>query len=275
MNEKTGILEHKFQVSDILNKCSIKVAEVVSIVTYLDHSTEAYNPEEFTPLLMDTLPTIVKHPEYGNIIPKKIARNWIYTSAIVDIVSGIQESLISTYQCIKFQEFADYTRITPGLQRTDVENKLNAIVKKSKKLHLPKLIEEIEKHISIGFPHKKELISINAVRNCIIHNEAIVTEKNINAPHSNTLNLFYKDPVTYLMVDNKRVRLCEEMKRKPIVTQAIELELQNKCIEYRLQQKLNFDANMFNGIVFTCKQIVDILFEYSTQGKEITINEDK
>ena len=57
-----------------------------------------------------------------------------------------------------------------------LQGELDAISLRAHKLHFPALIEDIEKMLAAALPLKEEILSINQVRNCLVHKNAIVAE---------------------------------------------------------------------------------------------------
>ncbi|HCB51430.1 TPA: hypothetical protein DEP21_02535 [Patescibacteria group bacterium] len=79
------------------------------------------------------------------------------------------------------------------IKEINTEDDLNQYTSKIRKevseLHIPIMIKRIENHLVNPLVYKKQILSINKGRNCLVHRNGIVSEKDINNKEEDVLKI--------------------------------------------------------------------------------------
>ena len=144
---------------------------------------------------------------------------------------------------------------------------------KSSEMFFKRLITEIEQKSGIELQHKDEILSINQIRNCLIHANGKVSEKHINNNLENTLQLSYYDLIAIIEKDGNLIEMNLEHRNIGYQSENINLELRKRNVNFKIGEEIVLDQDIFNGVVYTCSifviQLLNILEELG--GKEKVI----
>lgn len=113
--------------------------------------------------------------EYSKSI--EIFNNWIILKGFEDIVSALNELLVSINYIIEFNKRIKDIKI--GELIKDFHQLAWQDYDKISKPHFPELIKRVENYLG-KLECKKELFSINKARNCLVHRKGIVDINDFN-----------------------------------------------------------------------------------------------
>jgi hypothetical protein len=252
----------QYQHTDVWNKSLKQIDETLKIISCLFRALGEYDHREFIPLAMDGIPlTIGGVEDEGNekLIGKEEVLSWVYRKAFEEYIIGLTESLIAAYRLFEVVKLADETARSP-IEYNLIEGVLDKITTKAHKLHFPVLIEEIEKHIGTTLKFKSEVLSINSVRNCLVHRNGMVSNKDLNG--NERLTLFYRDLAMYVETLDGIKELTVKFKdsNEPVYSIAVQPLL--KELSFELGAKVQIEANIFNGLAWTCFQFIQDLYQH-------------
>lgn len=258
---KTKQIAVTYQYTDVWDKSLKQISETLKIISCLFHALDKYDHKQFAPLQMDGIPIIIRgaENEEDNLIAKGDVLSWVYKKAFEEYIVGLTESLIAAYRLFELAKLAKETLQNP-MDPEVIQENLNKITARAGKLHFPALIEKVEKQIGTTLILKKEVLSINSIRNCLVHRNGFVSEKDFNKEES--LTLFYHDLVAYVDTADGIRELNIEFKNSGIPVRGMAVQPTFKELSFGSGTKIQFDANIFNGLAYTCVQFIEDLYKY-------------
>lgn len=245
-------------VSDIGNKCLTHISKNIEIVSALYHSLTNYDLENRMPLETNSIPIRIGHEEHHTEINKNDALDWLFRKAFEDFILGLTESLVEAYKCLKLRTLSIERKGKPFTSEKDLYETVDKIKKSADKAYFPVLLTHIEKELNYPLPLSKEILSVNKVRNCLVHRNSIVSDQDLNDNYR--LELYYLDFVTYVEKDGEMVELTFDLKKQLISTTKMELRMLPKTVYYKNQTKITIDQNIFNGVAHTCWYFIHCLY---------------
>jgi len=251
--------EIDFQVSDIYNNCTLKVSEAYRATTFLFHAVDVYSQDEFIPMLMDSLPITYSDPIEGDKISKAGVLQWVYRNCFSNLLAATTESLISAILLLRLMELAIESECQ-SMSKEFIDKKLDQLEVESRKLHVPTLVKKVEEGLKTQLLFKKQLLSINSVRNCITHDNSIVLRKSITENDSYHLELYYIDKVAQIESKNGWALLTKDLKQTPISTNSLNLEDIEKMVSFPLGSKVTLTPEIINAVAYTCNKFSNYLF---------------
>lgn len=261
MQIEKEILQIEFPVSEVRDKAIRKIKQTTDTVTFTYHALINYTPAELLPLQTDSLPIIFGEveAEMNTESMKKDAINWMMRKAFEDFIIALTESLIEAYTFLKLRAFADASKINTALNLEQTEKSIRLIKEKSRKMSFPDLIFEIERESSHELLLKKEILSMNTVRNCLVHRDGIVSILDTKHEHDDVLRLHFIDLLTFYNKDNKMV----EMKwadKSTLQTDGVQFGIASKVMEIRQGTTIKIDQNIINALAYTCASFIEHLY---------------
>jgi hypothetical protein len=175
-------------------------------------------------------------------IQRKDYKDWLIKKGIEDLIKGVNLTLIDTYKYgLLFKSRHDIKT------SNDVNKIFNLVTKKTKRLGLPNLFDEIREFLNEPLFYEENILSINRIRNCLVHRNGYVTDLDLNGL-----------PNKQLTLDCKKVKLVkknkdgEEEVLGPFKNDGtISISFVDKQKTFNMGDKLAFDFRDFNDIVFT------------------------
>jgi len=239
-----GKIEIKFEINRIL-KFIRHIAEVNSVASAIYHLTKTSDLDHIDPLETDGLAIkFVNENGSSSVTAPKIVE-WVFKKAFEDFIIGLTQSLTESYILLKSVALATkYSSVTCPDEST-LQKELDAISLKAHKLHFPTLIENIEEMLQEQLSLKEEIISINQVRNCLVHKNAIVTE-------SPALYLKYIKMQMYVQKGGQMRELTKNLKSEKFLTEKLEIQSLATCLAFKMGEHLVFTPDIFKDVTYTC-----------------------
>ena len=181
-------------------------------------------------------------------ISSEIVSNWIFRKAFEDVIIGLTLSLIQAYTLLEIKERSQRSTAIPFESAEAIQNEIDKIGIQARKLPFPALIDNIESHISDTLFFKEEIISINQIRNCLVHKNGIVQ----NAQ----MSLKYIDSKVSVKTADSVVELTKEVKDQNIPIQGMSFEEIRRENNFRAGDKVQISSDMFKAITYTCIRFV-------------------
>lgn len=256
-----------FQLDTVLNKFLTHLHYVNQIIAYLYHANRKYNGK--TALLeTDGLPIVV-----GNLLNfdsaelKTESEIWIFKKAFEELIIGLTLSLIEAHKIFSACDLSRKTRKKP-YEEAEIRMLLEKLEKNPGKLNFPTLIDDIEKYTGRNLLHKSEVLTINQIRNCLVHRNGIVSRKDVNSKSTNELILKYIDLVNFADKDGELIEMKWEHKREPFIITKIGFQNREKEIAFKFGERVRLDQNLFNGVNYTCIFFILNIYELCQAVKE-------
>ncbi len=250
-------IQLNIQISEVSNKCLRLINKTTTNIAFIHNAVLNIDTITFPPLQTDGLPITIDDPNENalNISPKEKALDWLLKKAFEEFILGLTESLIEAYKVVKLKTFSIKTK-TQTFTVDQINEEIEKISKKPLELPFPKLIDEIEAELKKRLNLSDEIKSINQVRNCLVHDNGIVSDKRINDKENNCLNLKYIELVVISEKDGKIIEVKLQDKKDGFTTNKIGFETRQSIISFPKGGHVKIDQNLFNCISYTCIQFV-------------------
>ena len=246
-------LQINIKLEQVSNKFLLHLKKIAGNVTLTYNAIKSEKFDPNLPLPTDSLPLNIddnkKQPTFDE--QKDQAIKWLFQKAFEELIIGLTTSLIEAYRYLKLYELA--SQDTHSRSKDQLENEMEKIEKKAHKLHFPALIKEIEGTLGQSLLLRDEILSINQVRNCLVHRNGIVHQNDLKDDNGEGLTLKWNSPEFYTWKKNgERVKLDYKTREKEINTNKLESFLTGKQKTFKLNDQLLIDIDHFNDISYTC-----------------------
>lgn len=254
-NNELEEMKIDFMISDVSNRFLRQLDQTTESITHIYHSLINFNTDSLPPLQTDSLPIVIHDPYTDNKPENMLERTltWLFKKAFEEFVVGLTESLIEAHKFSKLSSLSKSTKHGDiSLSKEEIEENIIEINSRPLKLNFPTLIKEIEEELNINLPLKSEVISINQVRNCLVHRNGIVTDKDTNNNEEDSLLLCFQELITLSELSGEIIEIKWEHKEKGFTTDKIGFVERQKIIQFKKTDKVILDQNIFNGVAYTC-----------------------
>lgn len=255
MNQVPGPqkLDINILVTEVLNRMMRQTHLTVEAVTFIYHALQNYNELNHPPLETDSLPIAIEDPDrqLKPELKKKRTLEWVFKKAFEEFIVGLTESLIEAYKFIKFYNLAANSKIKSISSKDELDTALNKIERNALSLNFPTLIKEIEEGFNLNLLLKREILSVNQVRNCLVHRNAIVSEKDINDESKNCLSLYLIDLISLTEVNGDYLEIKWEHKKNGFPITNIGFQEMPREFNFSNGEKIILNQNIFNCATYT------------------------
>lgn len=145
-----------------------------------------------------------------------------------------------------------------SMTKEEIENELRKINAEIESLHFPKLIEFFENYLGHPLPYREEVISINQIRNCLVHRDGMVSDKDVK--NNNEIELKWISLKWYTKINEVSTEITYDMRKNGITVNNLEYKVIDNKKSFELGQKISIDINEFNGIAYTCSEFAHYLY---------------
>jgi hypothetical protein len=251
----------KFELADVYNKFLFHLKETIDCLTHIYYAIDKFDIDIHKPLPTDSFPIVINDKKSKPTIDeqRQITLNWTLTKAFEDLINGLTKSFKETYRYLRI--YSLYKASPLVMSRDEFEKKLNKIEMEIDKLHFPDFIERIENNLSLLLPLKEEILSINKIRNCLVHRDGVVEDTDIKNSMTNSLHLKWISLKFWTTVAGKQTEITYDLRKDGVTVTDINYETTNNEKVFKLKDKISLNINEFNGIAYTCSTFAQNLFQ--------------
>ncbi len=231
--------------TDRIIKSIYHISEVSNIVTAIYHATKNYNVDNIDPLETDGLGFVFTDKEGKSKVDSPAISGWIFKKAFEDFIVGLTQSLIEIYTLLEILDLVKQSKITPLSPQITLEKLLAGISKKANELNFPRLLTAIETRINCNLVYKNEILTINKVRNCMVHRNSIVD-------NGKPITLRYIDMRIDVHVNGERIEVTKEFKKNRTLVQGMDVQNIIKSLTFGEGSKIVMTPDIFKGVTNTC-----------------------
>jgi hypothetical protein len=253
-----NVIEMKFNTADGANKCMFHIHEVTNCLTQIYHAINQYNDELQRPLPTDSLPISVETNKPSPSIQeqKLITLNWALTKAFEEFINGLTKTLKENYRFLHVYSLSS-DKNPKTKEEFDLE--LKKLSERIEKAHFPEFIELVEEKLGKQLLLKEEVLTINQIRNCLVHRHGIVSEKDIKNSVSGDLRLKWSSLKFFTKKDGEEVEITYDFRKDGVLIPEFTIKHVQNEKEFKLGEKITLSIEDFNGISFTCLNFVTAL----------------
>lgn len=253
-------IEIKFELAEVTNKFLLHLKDTTDSITHIYYAIDKSEIDIHKPLPTDSFPITITDNKPKPTIEeqKQLTLRWTLTKAFEEFINGLTKSFKETYKYLRIYTLSQepkYSRTREGL-----EAELQKIEIEIEKLHFPDFVDKIEKLLDKPLPLREEILSINQVRNCLVHRHGTVGEKDIKNSPTNDLRLKWNSLKFLTKINGQLTEITYEMRKDGMTAYGLTIQtIRNEKI-FKLGDKIFFDINEFNGIAYTCATFASGLF---------------
>jgi len=250
-------LEIKIDVADVANNFLLRLKEITECLTHIYNSINQSVIDIYKPLPTDGFPLKISDnkPNYTIEEQTQITLNWVLTKAFEDFINGLTKSLKSTFIYLNLLALSR-SQIITNKKKEVIEKEIEKIYKRSEDMNFPGFIEEIEKHLNTRIESSSEIISINDVRNCLVHRHGVVSEKDVQKSKTNDLRLSWFSLKFYTQKGGLENEITYKYRKEKIIVDNLTYKIVKNEKIFQLGDKITIDINEFNGVSYTCATFV-------------------
>lgn len=255
-------VEFKFELGDITNKFLLHLKDTSDCVRQIYHAIDKLDIDISTPLPTNTLPFTIQNSNKANPTfheQKQITLDWVFTKAFEEFINGLTKSFKEAYKYLKV--FALHKELNYLKSREQLNEELQKIDAELDRLHFPDFLDRIEKLLCIPLPLKGEILSINQVRNCLVHRHGIVGDKDIKNSATSELSLKWITLKIWVEIEGKQVEMSYDLRKDGISVDSMSFKQVPRERAFRLGEKVLINIDEFNDISFTCSSFVSELMQ--------------
>jgi len=180
-------------------------------------------------------------------VKKEKYKNWLIKKGFEDLVKGIEYSLREAYLYVSI-----FTKSTELKTEVDFRQTFTKIRKQALRMHIPNMIEKIEPHLAKPWSYKKQVLSINKGRTCLVHRGGLVTEKDINNEKEKALKLEWVKFKIFYEKDGEEIEIMGKGVIDGGKGTKIKLRREDNSISFKLGEIITFNYRQFNEFIVTC-----------------------
>lgn len=250
----TEIKQIEIEITEISNKALRQIKTTTDAISFIYHALLNFHSTELPPLQTDSLPFKIEDTSIDNspVAMKKRSMDWLFKKAFEEFILGLTESLIEAHKFVNFAALSISSRDTKKMTEEEIDAEIAIIRSRPHKLPFPVLLDQVEKELGIELPLKREILSINSVRNCLVHRNSVVSKLDLRDELQDCLHLQYLDLVTFYRKGEDMIEMKWADKEDELVTNALQFREIFKSIEFKKGEQVSIDQNIFNGVAYTC-----------------------
>lgn len=247
-------IQIEIQITEVANRFLRQHRLTTEVITHIYHSILNNNSGSFQPLETDNFPVYITDPddEFKPELSRDKSLIWLFKKAFEEFIVGLTESIIEAHKFSKIYTLSNLTRQKSIFSKEEIDEKILQINTRPQKLPFPTLISEIENELNISIPFKSEIISINQVRNCLVHRNGLVTNKDINDEVNGSLKLSFQELIAMAEKNGQLQDIKWKDKEDGFKTNKIGFEVRPKEINFKKGEQVILNQNIFNGVSYTC-----------------------
>ena len=175
---------------------------------------------------------------------KYLFKQWVLKNGFEDVHNYLRNTLEKLYVYLNIK---DEIKKDPAI---DFDERLSSLEQKANKENFPTLINKITELFGEALDYEKHIESINNARNCFIHRNGVVGEKDINNTATNKLEIIGNRFKLFFKKGNEEI-IAEFGKPGPENT-ALMMGAEKFIIDFDQNQKIDISLKQFIDILNTC-----------------------
>jgi hypothetical protein len=178
-------------------------------------------------------------------LSKENFKLWTLQKGFEDLIKGVNLTLIEAYFYTSLVAKRNDMKTFQDLQDEIVQLRKSAF-----KQHLPELLAKVKPGLSDTLLYETDIVSLNKVRNCLVHRNGLVTEKDITDETTKQLKVEYSRMKMFYVTDGVE----KEIEKFTLITggSSIQMKMVKESFIFNLGDRVKFDFRQFNSLLTTC-----------------------
>ncbi len=247
-------IELKVGPDEVLSKF-LRQYRIASQSLRYAHAAIRLNPlAELAMLEVDGLAFNVEDPRTQSDPASQINETdaWLLRAAFIDLISGLNESLMEGCRIVRLYRRTKETMERPIGSKEEAELLVDRIDDELMRKHIPELMGELQREVGEPLPLFEAIASINRVRNCLVHRNGIVEQRDLNPADLKVLRLCYLQHQIHVRSNGVEQRLTRALKQQRPIISAMKVEHWVASVDYPLGTSIGLTTDLYNDSFFTC-----------------------
>jgi hypothetical protein len=250
----------KLQFDLVVGKeCQLQIKSIIDNASHIYHAMQNWDMKPMHHLPTDKLPFRLHYPNQPILTveeQRKEVIDWMIKKAFEDFLVAITKSLVIACNYLGTLEIiqsavaraeADVknhrTAIKPEMVVGQINWNIDKLEKANKRLHVPLLIDKIKSYLGKPLEYEEQILSINRLRNCFVHQNSIADKDLV-------LKWISKDD--YGFYNDAWIELNEyEMREKGMLLGGLNTKFLHKERTIHIGDKVELSLDEFNEIALT------------------------
>jgi hypothetical protein len=243
MNKPT--LTININLAGLVGKLNLKLQHLSDLIKYANVSNSINLQKEYNEYTVFTCLNTANIQTLLYEKAKEFFHEWCLKNSFRDAVEHLSSFLEECYIVCAF-----FAARENGIIKGEAYNEI--VLKNSSDFHrmnFPVKIEFLKSEFSVSSSLEEHVLSLNKVRNCLVHREGIVGKQDLNAPDA-LIAKFRELQILALSPDKK----IEKVLKGPTVIDEgghVAIRTQNTEKEFKLNEKIDLQPQEFANTVFT------------------------
>ena len=220
-------IEIKFELAEVTNKFLLHLKDTTDYITHIYHAIDKSDIDIHKPLPTDSFPITItdNRPKPTIDEQKQLTLRWTLTKAFEEFINGLTKSFKEAYKYLRIYTLSQEQNNTRT--RENLEEELQKIEIETEKLHFPDFLYKIEKLLSKTLPLREEILSLNQVRNCLVHRHGTVGEKDFKNCTSGGLILKWNSLKCLTKINGQLTEITYEMRKDGMTVHGLNIQTIN------------------------------------------------
>lgn len=250
MNEKKTIIIH-FNPDGIINPILKLLGEKLRLIAIAIDAVSAYTTDDIPDLTKYGAFWSIKIPIKDLNVLKQDLEMWLLESALSSSMTAVCLSLDEATKYYLVYEMLRDRQPLKSDSYNEAMRKIQEAVRKQHKKPLEKRVIWFEKKLSEELAYSEHLLTINGLRNCIVHRNGYVADLDINDQTNNRMVLKWIKPKIYVRRNGEEIEFLDQ----PIILyngEKVEFKAEEIGKYLQIWDRVKLSVMEINQIGFTC-----------------------
>jgi hypothetical protein len=180
-------------------------------------------------------------------------RTWVLSNAFRDVSEATGAMLDGMHQLAFAAKFSEQMSTGSALTEADWDEQLATEMKRFHRLGIPDKLDQLKEQygLSFGSDMEQQVLSINAARNCLVHRNGIVGERDVNS--GDELIVHWRE--LYFVLTNEDGEHEVTLPVTAIKDSSLGLKERLGSKSFKKGERVNFDVIEFSNICWTLHRL--------------------
>lgn len=218
------------------------------------HGAIRIQPASTLPMLdVDGLAFMAEDPTKPNSDEEQQieTEGWLLRSAFIDLITGLNESLIEACKIVRLAEAQRRSKVQPFVDQVTMDKYFDKVDDELMKASIPTLLMELGAGVKRPLLLVNEIQSINKVRNCLIHRNGLVGRRDVNESAAEVLRLHYLAHRIHVRVGGVEHVVDRAFKAQTHLIHAMKTEALPSTSDTEIGSVIRLSTDLFNDVAYT------------------------
>ena len=203
---------------------------------------------------MDGLPFMVNDPAQSKTPEEQLRETeaWLLRASYIELIAGLNESLMEACRILRILKMRSLVGQKAWKDQAAVDAHLDEIDGRLMGMAIPTLMSELKTELVHPLPLFDSVLSINKVRNCLIHGNSEVRRRDTNDPDHRLVRLTYIHQEVLVRSNGIEHRVDRQLKAQATWIEGLRTEHLDASIDFPLGTRIELTTDLVNNVAYTC-----------------------